>query len=138
MIIGPEEMAFLDFHRFPNVAIFAQPLRPTLWIRVFLFLARAVHEESPDHDHRDNKIMTPVSNSPAHLLLQRKDQDDQHSTRKTRDGAASAFSTYSFGPLDGDDGQSTKKDGAQFKGILAQHNPLQARAVPMVSLIQQV
>ncbi len=44
--------------------------------------------------------MQAISAGPAHLLLNRKDNPADHSTRPAKTGAASAFSSYAFGPLD--------------------------------------
>ncbi|CCG42327.1 hypothetical protein [Magnetospirillum molischianum] len=50
--------------------------------------------------------MQNISAIPSHLLLNRKDEPDSHSTRSEQRGPSSAFATYAFGPIDTSDGKS--------------------------------
>ncbi|HTH15266.1 MAG TPA: hypothetical protein VL974_01325 [Magnetospirillum sp.] len=83
--------------------------------------------------------MQAVTAAPAHELLQRKDQADSHSTRKTQRATASMMSTYSFGPMDTSNkstsGDSTAKG---INGIATLHNPLKSHSTSMVTTLQSV
>jgi len=50
--------------------------------------------------------MQSVSAIPSHLLLNRKDEADTHSTESEQRGPSSTFATYAFGPIDTTDGKS--------------------------------
>lgn len=50
--------------------------------------------------------MQPVSAIPSHLLLNRKDEPESHSTQSKERGPSSTFATYAFGPIDNTDGKS--------------------------------
>jgi len=50
--------------------------------------------------------MQNISSIPSHLLLNRKDEADSHSTRSEERGPSSAFATYAFGPIDTTNGKS--------------------------------
>ncbi|MBI5165048.1 MAG: hypothetical protein HY985_14245 [Magnetospirillum sp.] len=76
--------------------------------------------------------MTPVAATPAHLLLNRKDERDDHSTRPTQRGAASAFSSYGFGPLSEKGSTDKAAQGAPVTG-----NPLGASSLSWVTQVQQ-
>jgi hypothetical protein len=86
--------------------------------------------------------MQAVSATPAHELLQRKDEVDGHSTRKTQRGAMGALSSYSFGPLETSNkttGEAAdRKAAGSIKGSLAQHNPLMSHSAAMVTTLQSV
>ena len=55
--------------------------------------------------------MNVTSNVPSHLLLNRKDDPANHSTRPEQRGASSAFASYGFGPVDtdSDSGDTSRK-----------------------------
>lgn len=78
--------------------------------------------------------MDPVSATPSHILLQRKQADD-HEARPAKDGtaAASAFAAYGFGPL-----EEPKKDGAPkpVNGVGPMGNPLSAHSLSWVTDVQ--
>jgi hypothetical protein len=86
--------------------------------------------------------MQGVSAAPAHELLQRKDQTDSHSTRKTQRGALGALASYSFGPMDTSNkttGEAAdRKAAAGVKGAVAQQNPLLSHSAAMVTTLQAV
>lgn len=85
--------------------------------------------------------MQAVSAAPAHELLQRKDNADSHSTRKTTNGASSAFASYSFGPMDtkGTNSEETSTtDLKAIQGSAALHNPLIAHSAASVTTLQSV
>lgn len=71
--------------------------------------------------------MNELTGVPTHLLLSRKDDAASHSTRKLQEGAASAFASYGFGPVEEDSG---KKDGASpaapITGASPAANPINA------------
>ena len=51
--------------------------------------------------------MEALTGAPSHVLLNRKDQASNHSTRKLRNGAGgSAFQSFGYGPLDLPDGRN--------------------------------
>lgn len=50
--------------------------------------------------------MKEVSPLPAHALLARRDEASSHSIRPEKKGAASAFASYGFGPMDLDKGKT--------------------------------
>lgn len=76
--------------------------------------------------------MSSVNAIPAHILLNRKDDAASHSTRKLKQGAASAFASHGFGPLDEKDKTDPTK---AVKAVNPGGNPLQA---PTLSWITQV
>ncbi|MBX9635773.1 MAG: hypothetical protein K2X44_12390 [Magnetospirillum sp.] len=85
--------------------------------------------------------MQAISAAPAHELLQRKDAAAGHSTRKTTNGAASAFSSYSFGPMDtkgGSPEEAGSKGLKTIQGSAALHNPLAAHSALAVTALQSV
>lgn len=78
--------------------------------------------------------MEPVSATPAHALMQRKERDD-HAPRGA-EGAASAFAAFSFGPMQLPDGkQSAQRDEAPT-GAPAAGNPLKAPDLAWVTSVQ--
>jgi len=79
--------------------------------------------------------MDPVSATPAHILLHKKEQSDNHSTRKNGDGAASAFAAYGFGPMD-EAGKSKGAKPVSGSGLAA--NPLNAHSLSWVTSVQDV
>jgi hypothetical protein len=78
--------------------------------------------------------MDPVSATPAHLLLHKKEQADNHSVRKTEEGAASAFASYGFGPLD-EPGKA--KESKPVSGIGLGQNMLSAHSLSWVTAVQE-
>ena len=79
--------------------------------------------------------MDPVSTTPAHILLHRKDEADNHSTRKAAEGAASAFASYGFGPMDE---PGKEKEAKPVSGIGLGQNPLSAHSLSWVTAAQDV
>ena len=62
--------------------------------------------------------MVAISGAAAHILLNKKEEASSHSTRPEKSGAASAFSSYGFGPLDLPDGDNrTSADGNSTKPV---------------------
>lgn len=86
--------------------------------------------------------MQAVTAAPAHELLQRKDQADSHSTRKTQRATASMLGSYSFGPANTSNktsAEATTNSVAQgVKGIATVHNPLKSHTNAMVTTLQSV
>lgn len=85
--------------------------------------------------------MQAVSAAPAHELLQRKDNANNHSTRKTSSGASSAFKSYAFGPMDtkGASPEDAGKSGLKaIQGSAALHNPLVGHSALAVTAMQSV
>lgn len=78
--------------------------------------------------------MDPVSATPAHALMQRKERDDHGPGRA--EGAASAFSVYAFGPLQLPDGKQTAHRDEAPKGAPASGNPLKAPDLAWVTSVQ--
>lgn len=76
--------------------------------------------------------MDPVSTTPAHVLLQRK-QADNHGTRPAAHGTAAAFSSYGFGPL-----EETKKDHGPkpANGANPMGNALNAHSLSWITDVQ--
>lgn len=78
--------------------------------------------------------MDPVSATPAHVLLQRKQADD-HSTRPADHGTGAVFSAYGFGPLE----ESNKATGPKpVNGIGPMGNPLSAHSLSWVTDVQAI
>jgi hypothetical protein len=79
--------------------------------------------------------MNPVSATPAHILLHKKEQSDNHSTKKDDSGAASAFASYGFGPMsEGGKDKSSKP----ASGVGIGQNPLNAHSLSWVTSVQEV
>lgn len=83
--------------------------------------------------------MQAVSAAPAHELLQRKDNTNNHSTRKSGRGAADAFKSYAFGPMDtkSTSPEDAGKSGLKaIQGSAALHNPLVRHSALAVTALQ--
>lgn len=78
--------------------------------------------------------MDPVSATPVHALMQRKERDD-HAPGGT-DGASSAFASYAFGPMQLPDGKSEVKRDDAAKGAPPAANPLKAPDMAWVTSVQ--
>lgn len=62
--------------------------------------------------------MAELTGAPSHILLNRKDDANSHSTRPLKKGGgAAAFAAYGFGPLDLPDGKNKGGVDASKKAI---------------------
>lgn len=82
--------------------------------------------------------MQGINTAPAHELLQRKNTVDNHSTRPTQSGAASALSSYSFGPMTTGGKSSSSSAAAGIAGSNALHNPLVKHSSATLTALQSV
>lgn len=77
--------------------------------------------------------MDPVTATPPHILLQRKQADD-HASKAEAHGTAAAFASYAFGPLEMEGGKAAKKE--PVSGAAPLGNPLNAHSLSWVTTVQ--
>lgn len=78
--------------------------------------------------------MEPVSATPAHALMQRKERDDH--APGAAGGVSSAFASYAFGPMQLPDGTPEARRAEAPKGAPPAANPLQAPDMAWVTTVQ--